>query len=174
MYIILIGMMGSGKSHVGKELAAMLSLPTLDLDVLLQESFSKPIAKVFEVHGEVAFRNREAELMVELAHNRQNAVLALGGGSVLAQNGMRALKRAGKVVFLRTDVSCLAKRLTRSRNKRPLVAEAPDLQAKLTDILTARKSLYEGYADLIVDTDDMTPYQVATKIAAWWKEGNLQ
>lgn len=172
MYIILIGMMGSGKSHVGKELAALLALPMLDLDTLLQESFGRPIADVFAQWGEVAFRQREAELMLDLAKHRRSAVLALGGGSVLAQDGMQALKQVGKVVFLRTDVVCLAKRLTRSRHKRPLVANAPDLQGKLTDILTNRQSLYEGYADFSVDTEDKTPSQVAALIAAWWKEGH--
>ena len=131
----------------------------------------KPIAEIFAEHGEAAFRSRESELMKELAKQRRTAVLALGGGSVLAQDGMSALKQVGKVVFLRTDVVCLAKRLTRSRNRRPLVANAPDLQAKLTDILTTRCSLYEGYANLIVDTDNKTPSQVAALIAAWWKEG---
>lgn len=171
MYLILIGMMGSGKSRVGRELAAHLCLPLMDLDVLIEESFTKPITAVFAEYGEAVFRERETEIMLSLATQTKTAVLALGGGSVLSHMGLTALKQVGRVIYLRTSVNTLAGRLSRSRHRSPLVAGAKNLAGRLKEILENRQHLYEGFADVIVDTDGKTPEQVAAVIAAWWKGG---
>ncbi|KAF0197435.1 MAG: hypothetical protein FD169_417 [Bacillota bacterium] len=171
MHLILTGMMGSGKSSVGRRLGAALTARFLDLDEMIVDSFTMSITDVFKKLGEEAFRQREEELMLSLAATEESIVLALGGGSVLSERGMNALKKVGRVVYLRARVSSLARRLIRSKHNLPLVAEESDLEARLTSILKVRQDLYTGYADFSVDADDMTPNQVAAHIAAWWKEG---
>jgi len=167
MKVILIGMMGSAKSTVGMLLAAEFRCPHLDLDSMIEEQAQQAIHEIFAQRGENYFRGLEAAAMLELAKLARPAVISLGGGAILNKEAMDALKDTGRVVYLRATPAHLAKRLAHSTEKRPLLLNAPDQEARLAEILAARRSLYEGYADLILDSDDKTSLLLVEEILQW-------
>lgn len=147
--IFLIGPMGSGKSAVGKQLARDLRLEFVDSDAEIEHRTGVDIAYIFEKEGEPGFREREREAIGELA-TRRAIVLATGGGAVLDPDNRQQLADNGTVVYLRTTV---AQQLERTRNTRhrPLLMDR-DPETVLTELMAVRAPLYEGIADLVVDT----------------------
>lgn len=168
--LVLVGMMGSGKSSVGRRLALALGVPSVDLDREIERNAKLRVADIFARYGESHFRKLEEQEMLRCSQSGEPVVLSLGGGSVLSERGMQALKSRGKVVYLRTSVPQLVERLRASRTRRPLIMSTEDPGSKLEEILEKRKSLYERYADLIVDTDGKTPLESAEEILAWWRK----
>jgi len=166
-------MMGSGKTQVGKRTAKLLSYPFIDLDELIEQELGMTVSAVFAELGETGFRQHEEQIMLKLSNMQQSGVVSLGGGSILSTSGMAALKAVGKVVYLRAKPSTLAQRLSRSKVKRPLIANAPNVEKILAEILGRREGLYVLYADYILDTEDKTTDELAAHLAAWWKEGVL-
>lgn len=167
--LVLIGMMGSGKSSVGRRLAAELGFLFVDLDREVERGARLCLADIFVRHGEAYFRKLEEQEMLRWSEKGETVVLALGGGSVLSEKGMSALKMRGKVVYLETSIPHLVDRLTVSHTRRPLLMGSLDPGPKLAEILYKRKGLYEGYADLLVHTDGKTPLECAEEIVAWWR-----
>lgn len=144
--VILIGMMGSGKSTVGMELAKLLDVPFLDTDRLLEHRLGRPVRQWFQIYGEAAFREHETRMLQSLDDSA--GVLATGGGIVLREENWAEMKRLGTTVFLDVDTSILKDRLTRTKRKRPLL-EVENWEARFEEILATRRPLYEQ-ADLVV------------------------
>lgn len=117
---ILIGMMGSGKSTIGRLLAEQLDVEFLDTDLLLQHRFGRSVSAIFDVYGEATFRDHETSVLRGLEPRK--GVLATGGGVVLREINWQELRRLGKTVFLEIPVEVLIERLSVSRRKRPLLA----------------------------------------------------
>ena len=147
--IILVGLMGSGKTTVGKLLSKQLRMPFYDSDHEIVRRTGVPIPMIFEVEGESGFRKREEQILAELAQ-LDGIVLATGGGAVLSAKNRALLKRYGMVVYLRGTVDELWQRTRHDRN-RPLL-QTRDPKASLRDLYMQRDPLYQEIAALTVDT----------------------
>ncbi len=147
--IFLVGMMGAGKTTVGKLLARHLAKTFLDTDHEIRRRTGVDIPVIFEIEGEEGFRDREAAVLEELTQ-QQNIVLATGGGAVLRPENRALLKARGTVIYLRGSVEELWARTRHDRN-RPLLQTA-DPKARLGELLRERDPLYREVADLVVDT----------------------
>jgi shikimate kinase len=167
--IFLVGMMGAGKSTIGRALAERLGRAFVDCDKVLVERTGVPIATVFEFEGEAGFRRREAVVLAELARGR-GLVIATGGGAVLLEENRRLLREHGTVIYLRAKLEHLWER-TRRDASRPLLA-TPDPKATLASLLAERDPLYSEVAHLIVDTGPQSaPSLVARVVAALERDG---
>lgn len=161
MNIVLCGMMGCGKSTVGKEVAAITGKTFLDTDAVIVEREGK-ISEIFREKGEAYFRDLESAVVEEVA-SQDGLVLATGGGLVLRKSNVSALKKSGKIVFLRASISTLLSRL-RKDGERPLLEGEEALESRLERLLKERTPIYEGAADYVVVTDEKTPEQIAKEI----------
>lgn len=147
--IFLIGMMGAGKTSVGRLLSRRLGKTFFDSDHEIESRTGVKIPIIFELEGEAGFRQREAAMIDELTQ-RDEVVLATGGGAVLNPRNRETLRARGTVVYLRAVVTDLWNR-TRHDKNRPLLQTADPL-ARLTELYTLRDPLYEQTAHVIVDT----------------------
>ncbi|CAN5585695.1 shikimate kinase [soil metagenome] len=163
--IILTGMMGAGKSHVGRLVAKRLGRRFVDLDREIQRKAGRSIKQIFAREGEAAFRELERQTFAKVIAG-SNRVVATGGGALI-DDATRALALSqGVVIYLRAATSTLAERLSRT-NKRPLLQNASsdeEREAIVTRILDARSAAYEE-AHAIIDVDDLTPDLVAYCVA---------
>lgn len=147
--IFLVGLMGAGKTSVGKLLAKRLGKVFYDSDHVIESRTGVRIPVIFEIEGEAGFRARETAAIDELTR-LDNVVVATGGGAVLAAANRNALKTRGTVIYLRASVDELWNR-TRHDKNRPLL-QTPDPRERLTELLQQRDPLYREVAHLIVDT----------------------
>lgn len=147
--VFLVGMMGAGKTTVGRRLARRLGWSFVDSDRELEARLGVPVATVFELEGEEGFRRREAALIDELSR-RPGRVLATGGGAVVTPANRAVLHERGRVVYLRASVGDLWHRLRRD-TARPLLRTA-DPRARIEALVAARDPLYREVAHLVVDT----------------------
>ena len=142
MRIFLTGFMGSGKTHVGRRLAARLGLPFIDLDAAVEQRAGRSVREIFAQSGEPEFRQLESQLLREVALLPM-FVLATGGGTPCHDDNMRWMSSRGITVFLDVDVSILARRLANERVQRPLLHGGEDLAALITAKLDERRNCYE-------------------------------
>jgi shikimate kinase len=147
--LILVGMMGAGKTTVGRLLAKRLKRVFHDSDELIESRCGVRIPVIFDIEGEAGFRMRESQAIAELCA-LGDIVLATGGGAVLAAENRRRLAAGGTVVYLHARPGQLWQRVRHDRN-RPLLANA-DPQAKLEELYAQRDPLYREVADVVVDT----------------------
>lgn len=145
---MLIGMMGAGKTTVGRRLAARLGLPFRDADAEIEKAAGMPVGELFTLHGEKSFRRGEAQVMARLLDEAPH-VLATGGGAILAAETRRRIAEKAISVWLRADLDTIVRRATR-RPTRPLLQQG-DPRATLQRLLEERAPLY-GEADVIVDS----------------------
>jgi shikimate kinase len=160
--IYLVGMMGAGKTTVGKALARRLGRDFVDCDREIVERTGVPIATIFEIEGESGFRRRETAVLAELA-KRENAVIATGGGAVLAEENRLLMRTNGTVVYLRAALEHLHER-TRRSNARPLLAKG-DRRATLASLLEARDPLYRETAHLTIESGSPSAGTLAGRVA---------
>lgn len=147
--IILVGLMGAGKSTIGRQLAQRLNLTFYDSDKVIEERTGVGIPTIFEIEGEAGFREREEQVIAEFAA-MPNILLATGGGSVLRETNRQHIKAGGCVIYLRANAEHLFQRIKHDRS-RPLMQTSHPLQT-LRDLLKVREPLYLEVADLIVPT----------------------
>ncbi len=165
--IVLIGMMGAGKSSVGRCLQQRTGLARLDTDEMVAAQFGIPIAQIFEKHGEEGFRIAETEVLRKLAPVRP-AVVVTGGGIVVRAENVDLLKQLGTIVWVTADEATLFERASR-RNDRPLLQQE-NPRAVFLDLLREREPLYRTAADLRVDTSKMTHDEVVEAILSKLEE----
>lgn len=151
--IFFVGLMGAGKTTVGKLIAKRLGKTFYDSDHEIEQRTGVQIPVIFELEGEVGFRKREAAVIEDLSH-MQDIVLATGGGAVLSKQNRENLSRNGMVVYLRASVPELWQRTKNDRN-RPLL-QTSDPRAKLEALLAERDPLYREIADVIIDTGEQS------------------
>ncbi len=161
--LILIGMMGSGKSTVGKRLALLLGRPFVDADTMLEQRCGVPVSTIFELEGEAGFRRREAQLISELVQP-SGCVLATGGGAVLDPASRALMHRDGFVVYLQAGVADLWHRLRRDRG-RPLLRTS-DPRARIEALVAHRDPLYRETAHLVITTGRQPVERAVADIAA--------
>ena len=159
--LILIGMMGAGKSTVGRRIATRLERPFVDADKVLEERCGVAISTIFELEGEDGFRRREAAILDELSR-LPSIVLATGGGAVLAAENRGRLAEHGTVIYLRARPEDLYQRVRHDLN-RPLLATRDPLR-RLREMHAERDPLYASIADLVVDTGKQTVQALAREL----------
>ncbi len=149
--IFFVGLMGAGKTTIGRLLAKHLDKAFYDTDHEIERRTGVKIPLIFEVEGEAGFRKREVAVIEELSQMK-NIVLATGGGAVLLQENRENLKKHGTVIYLRANVHELWLR-TRNDKNRPLLQNG-DSHAKLEKLFTERDPLYREVASIVLDTGD--------------------
>lgn len=160
MNIVLCGMMGCGKSTVARVLAQKGGFALIDTDEQIVKMYGD-IPSIFEKFGEERFRQIEADVIKQACKEPKNAVISLGGGAVLRRENVNILKKSGKIVYLRATKQTLSARLEGCAD-RPLLRG--NIQERVHAILSERASIYEDVADIIIDTDKLSPEQIADKI----------
>ena len=160
MMITLTGFMGGGKTTVGRLLADALGCPFLDLDDLIVKKAGKSIPDIFAQDGEPAFRQLEARLLRQTVEKyaETTAVLALGGGAVMTPASAALLHEKTVCIYLRATLDTLQSRLAGETAGRPLADDA--MAARLAE----REPIYEETAHVIIDTDGLSPDEVADEI----------
>ena len=168
--IFLVGLMGAGKTTVGRMLARRLKLRFFDSDQEIERRCGVKVPVIFEIEGEAGFRLREEQALAELTA-LEGIVLATGGGAVLAADSRRHLAARGTVVYLNASPEALYQRVRHDRN-RPLLATADPL-ARLRELYTQRDPLYREVADIVVDTGTQSVHVLARvlldRLEAGWK-----
>lgn len=161
MKIIFIGPPGSGKSSVGKEVAAILKLSHIDTDQLIEEKSGKRISDIFLDDGEPAFRRMEREIVLEVLQ-QDNCVISLGGGSVIDSEVADKLRVEPNVIYLEVSISNAAPRVGFNAERPLLVANPRQQWLKLME---DRKPIYEGLGRKRISTDNRKPREIAREIA---------
>jgi shikimate kinase len=146
--VVLVGMMASGKSAIGRALAQMLNVTMMDSDAEIEAASRQTIAEIFERDGEAFFRDREAEVIDRLLTG-EPCILSTGGGAFMAARNRQAIHDKGVSVFLNASLETLWERV-RHKDTRPLLRTA-DPKQTLSDLLSQRQPIYE-LADLRVET----------------------
>ncbi len=165
--IFLVGMMGAGKTTLGKALAQRLHLEFVDTDRVLVERTGVPVTTIFEIEGEDSFRKRESCVLAELAE-REDCIIATGGGAILAEINRQVMRRRGTVVYLRARIEHLWER-TRQDASRPLLA-TPDPRGTLERLLKERDPLYREAAHIIVDSGAQSAAALVGRVAVALRE----
>jgi shikimate kinase len=160
--IFLVGMMGAGKTTVGRLLANFLEKKFYDSDREIQKRTGVSIPLIFEIEGEAGFRKRETEMLSELVKTG-NIVLATGGGAVLSEENREMLRRSGTVIYLRATIDDLWRR-TRHDKNRPLL-QTQDPRTKLTELYAQRDPLYRETAHIIVESGKRSARHLAQLLA---------
>ncbi|MFO7292547.1 MAG: shikimate kinase [Actinomycetes bacterium] len=163
----LIGMMGSGKTSVGVEVAARRGVDFIDTDELVTAVTDLTIPEIWEHRGEEEFRRLERQMIASAASGDEPVVIGTGGGAVLADDNVEVMRRSGTVVWLAAAPETLARRIGRDSN-RPLLAEAEDPVEVLRRVLAEREARYRRAAHAVVTTDDKTIDEVVEEVLGLW------
>ena len=159
--IFLIGMMGSGKSQTGPDLAKMINYAFVDTDDVIEKASKQSIADIFEKDGETVFRDLEKQVLKEISQHH-SLVIATGGGVVtLAENW--GILHQGIVIWLDLDLKSSIKRIESDDKKRPLLND-DDLSQTFSQIYDRRRPMYLE-SDLRIEVEEQSPYEVASMIA---------
>jgi shikimate kinase len=158
--IVLTGFMGTGKTAVGSELSRLLSMKLIDVDTEIEREQNMTINEIFKQFGEQRFREIETEMIKNITRN-MNVIISTGGGVVLKQENMDALRENGIIVCLKAKPETILSR-TKNNSDRPLLQVRNPLAA-ICDLLNFRHPFYEK-ADMIIDTEEKSPLQIAEEI----------
>ena len=159
--IIFVGLMGSGKTTIGKQVSKSLDMEFFDTDHAVEVKTGVNIATIFELEGEEGFRLREHNLLVDLIDN-QKKVIATGGGIVLKGENRKLLRQLGTVVYLRSNIKDLILRLKNDKT-RPLIQNV-NLDEKFNELYKERDPLYIEVADYIINTKNKKVSDIKNEI----------
>jgi shikimate kinase len=161
--VVLVGMMGAGKTTVGRELARRLGWRFLDSDEMIEASTGATVVEIFATQGEEAFRVEETRVLAEALTEGGPAVVSAAGGTVLSPANREMLANVGAVVWLRADPATLAARVGAGVG-RPLLGSDP--AQNLIALDAVRRPLYGEVADVIIDVDPLDASTVVDRILA--------
>jgi shikimate kinase len=159
--VVLVGLMGSGKTTVGSRLARRLERRFVDSDDQVERRTGRTVRQIFERDGEEAFRAHEAEALAEALGAEEPAVIAAAGGTVLDERNRRRMHDAATVIWLRAAPALLTDRAQRG-DHRPLLADDPE--GAITRMAAEREALYGEVAHVVVDVGDRTPDEVVDRV----------
>ncbi|WP_295555735.1 shikimate kinase [uncultured Hyphomicrobium sp.] len=160
--LVLVGLMGCGKSSIGKRLSTKLALPFIDADEEIERVAQKSISEIFADHGEAFFRDREAKVIARLLGNGPQ-VLATGGGAFITAETRQKIREAGISIWLRAELPVLMRRVGK-RDSRPLLKNG-DPEQVMRDLMAARYPIY-AEADLTVESRDIPHDSIVAEIIA--------
>jgi shikimate kinase len=150
--IVLVGMMGVGKSSIGRRLGARLGIPFVDADSEIEKAAGMSITDIFTRHGEASFRSGEARVIARLLEGGPQ-ILATGGGAIMNADTRAAIKGKGVSVWLAADFDVLMRRISKRKNDRPMLQTA-DPEATLRQLLIEREPVY-AQSDLTVQSREV-------------------
>jgi shikimate kinase len=159
--IVLVGMMGVGKSSIGRRLATRLGVPFVDADSEIEKAAGMSIADIFARHGEADFRSGEARVIARLLDGGPQ-VLATGGGAVMNADTRAAIKAKGVSIWLSAEFEVLMRRINKRKNDRPMLQTA-DPEATLRELLVVREPVY-AQADLTVQSREVPHDAIVAEI----------
>lgn len=162
--VILIGFMGSGKSTTGICLSHKLRCPFDDTDKMIEKNEKKSIPEIFAESGEAYFRDRETQLLRELAKKKTERILSVGGGTPLRVENRKLLHEIGTVVYLKVSAQTVYERL-KGDTGRPLL-QGDNPMERIKSLLAEREKIYRSAADIIIAVDEKSQTQAADEIAA--------
>jgi shikimate kinase len=162
-HVALVGMMGCGKTTVGRLLANQLDREVVDLDARLVAQFRMPISEMFALKGEAWFRDAEAELLASTLKTLSEEVVSVGGGAVLRPANRSVLRERSIVVWLRASVDTLIQR-NGSGAGRPMLAGNPE--ERIRTLAQERESLYRDASHVVIDVDDLSAPQTVECVRA--------
>lgn len=165
--IFLVGLMGAGKSTIGRQLARELGKQFRDSDSEIEKRTGVSIDVIFDIEGEQGFRRRETRMLQELVEER-GIVLATGGGAILASENRQLLRDNGLIIYLKASAEHLAGRVKLDR-RRPLL-QTGDKLAKIRELMTQREPVYQQLADMVVETNNRSIPRVVREISKMIKE----
>lgn len=160
--IVMVGLMGAGKSAIGRRLATSLQMPFLDADSEIEAAAGCTIQDIFDRHGEAYFRDGERRVIARILSGPP-VVLATGGGAFMDESTRELIARTGISVWLRADLDTLVRR-TSKRSNRPLLKKDKPATI-LKDLMKVRHPIYE-LADIVVDSDDGPPEDTVERVRA--------
>lgn len=160
--VILTGYMGCGKSSVGRRLSYVLRQPYIDTDKWIEAKEKCTISDIFATAGEPAFRDMETACVKALFQNKQDYVIAVGGGLPMREGNRKLLKELGKVIYLRAKPETIYERLKNDTTRPLLQGENP--QQKIKDMIAQRGPFYVEGADFIIDVDGKDFDTILTEI----------
>ncbi|MEE0879992.1 MAG: shikimate kinase [Turicibacter sp.] len=163
--IILIGMMGSGKTTVGKQLATQLNSSWIDTDQYIENLENQSISQLFQLKGESYFRECETKALQQTL--KQYDIISTGGGMIIKAQNRELLKKNAVVIYLKTQLSTLVSRIDTSN--RPLLQQ-DDLTTKLCSLINQRKDLYQECADVTIQTDELSVNDIVKQIISYIKQ----
>jgi len=158
-------MMGSGKSTIGKLLAAELHYDLVDIDAIIEEHAGMSVSDLFELHGEETFRRLESAVLADTA-NRIELVFATGGGILENPRNCELIMNTGLVVWLKAEVKQLAARVGTATN-RPML-HGYDLEDRLSELLKSRSAAYQQ-AHLILNVGELSPREIVQQIVQYYR-----
>jgi shikimate kinase len=158
--IVLTGFMGTGKTAVGRELARILNMKFIDIDHEIEQAEAMPVKDVFSSRGEAYFREVEARMIQKFSAARR-VIIATGGGAVLREENLAALREHGVIFCLTARPETICERTGRN-DDRPLL-QGDDRMQNIRELLSRRSPFYEN-AGIMVATDNKTPLQIAEEI----------
>jgi len=159
--VFLIGPVGAGKSTIGRQLATALKMDFFDSDREIEKRCGVDVDWIFDLEGEKGFRQREQDIINELA-NRQGIVLATGGGAVVSLDNRTVLSSRGKVFYLQASIEQQLQRTVKDK-RRPLL-QVEDKESQLIKMMKEREPLYREISDITVETSGSTVRSVVQKI----------
>ena len=168
--IILVGPMGAGKTTIGKQLAQHTGRDFYDSDREIEKHTGANIPLIFELEGEDGFRKREKKILVDLTQ-KQDIVLATGGGAVLDPDNRALLTKYGFVIYLSAPLTQLFNRTSKDRNRPLLQTDNP--RKKLEEIIATRDPLYREVADIVIETDEKPVRNVVKNLLSIINDHNI-
>ena len=163
--IFLVGLMGAGKSTIGRQLARRLNMDFHDSDQTIEARTGVDIPRIFDIEGEAGFRRREQQIIDELTR-LDGVVLATGGGVVLDADNRACLRERGLVIYLKADPGQLLERTERD-TQRPLLQQGDDRLGRIRQLLDEREPYYREVAHLIIDTNGLTVRRTVNNICKY-------
>ncbi len=159
MNIFLIGMMGSGKTSIGKTLSSKLDYDFVDTDQLIEKKHNLSVKEIINQFGWVHFRAIESIVLQHLTFN-QSTIIATGGGIILNEDNVKFMRKNGIIIYIKVSIEELMNRLNQQEiNKRPLLNEC-----SLKDIFDTRKTLYDKVCDIEISCDGLSIESICDRI----------
>ena len=169
MNIVLIGYRGTGKSVVGKLVSERLQIKCIAMDARIVEEAGMSIPDIVENHGWTTFRDMESEVTTELA-KLDNIIIDTGGGVIERPENVEALQRNSRIVWLKASVPAIISRIQEGI-ERPSLTGGKSFTEEVAEVLEQRAPKYKSAAQYDIDTDQLTPEQVADRVIEIWREG---
>ena len=158
--IVLTGFMGTGKTTIGKELSKLLNMRLVDIDAEIEKAQKMKINDIFRIYGEQYFRDVETDMIKKLSSEKK-IIISTGGGAVLRDENMEALKENGIIFCLNASTETIMERTARSEDRPLLKVENP--KEKISEMLSLRRPFYEKAGNMI-ETDCKTPLEIVAEI----------